>query len=212
MKTSPSAALFDQYATEYQSKHMDTQLYHDSFDRFCAAISTENAAILEVACGPGNITQYLLSQRPDFQILGTDLAPNMIALAKANNPAASFQLMDSRDIGLLDQKFDGIVSGFCFPYLSKEEVEKFVADAARILNPGGVLYISTMEDDYEKSGIRHSSKGDEMNMYFYPAAYLTKLLDANGFCLLDLQRKEYPAPDGTLTTDLLIVAGRQQPN
>jgi trans-aconitate methyltransferase len=61
-------------------------------------ITKQDADILELACGPGNITQYIISKRSDFKILGTDLAPNMIELAKINNPSAQFQLLDSRDI------------------------------------------------------------------------------------------------------------------
>jgi 23S rRNA G2069 N7-methylase RlmK/C1962 C5-methylase RlmI len=45
--------------------------------------------------------------------------------------------------------------GFCLPYLSKEEAVKLIRDAAAILNPDGVFYISTMEDDYSKSDFKH---------------------------------------------------------
>ena len=41
--------------------------------------------VLEIACGPGNITKYISRLRPDFQITAIDLSPNMIELAKANN-------------------------------------------------------------------------------------------------------------------------------
>lgn len=59
-------------------------------------MTNDSAAIVEVACGPGNITKYLLNKRPGFKIGGIDLAPNMVELAKVNNPTASFQVMDSR--------------------------------------------------------------------------------------------------------------------
>ena len=201
--------VFDKRATLYQEKFMNVDLYKDTFDLFCGVVTKQNADVLEIACGPGNITKYLLEQRPDFKILGIDLASNMINLAKINNPEAEFQLMDARHIGRLDKKYDAIMCGFCLPYLSKEESVKLIGDAAKTLNPDGVLYISTMEDDYDKSGPKKSSSGeDELYMYFHQADYLTRALHESGFKIIDLQRKVYPAADGSQTTDLVILAGK----
>ncbi|MEZ2440338.1 trans-aconitate 2-methyltransferase [Chitinophaga sp. RCC_12] len=199
--------VFDKRAVQYQDKFMDVALYHDSFDLFCNNIPKHEAAVLEIACGPGNITRYLLQQRPDIHVLGIDLAPNMLELARSNNPPAEFLLMDARDILQLNKLFDGIMCGFCLPYLSREEAVKMIGDTARLLAPGGVFYISTMEDDYARSGIQRSSAGDELYMYYHQADYLVNALEENGFKIMDLQRKQYPAADGSITTDLIIIAG-----
>lgn len=205
-KTKIAVDLFDKYARFYQDKFMDVSSYHDSFDLFCDRITKENAEILELACGPGNITQYLLQKRPDFKILGTDLSPNMIALAGINNPTATFALMDCRDIGKSDKSYDGIMCGFALPYLSKEEAIHLIRDASGILNPSGVLYISTMEDDYSKSGFRTGSQGDQIFMHFHQADYLIQALDDSGFALIDLQRVDIPEQEGSAKMDMLLIA------
>ncbi|SKD09366.1 Methyltransferase domain-containing protein [Chitinophaga ginsengisegetis] len=199
--------VFNKRAVQYQDKFMDVALYHDSFDLFCNSIPKQTAAVLEIACGPGNITRYLLEKRPDFHLLGIDLAPNMLELARSNNPQAEFMLMDGRDILRLNKLFDGIMCGFCLPYLSREEAVKMIGDAARLLLPGGIFYISTMEDDYARSGFQRSGAGDELYMYYHQADYLVNALNANGFKIMDIQRKQYPAADGGTTTDLIIIAG-----
>jgi len=130
----------------------------------------------------------------------------MLALAKEHNPTAGFQLMDALDISSIGQKFDGIICGFCLPYLSLQEAEQLISDAASILLPGGVLYLSTMEDDYSKSGLKTASSGDQLQAYYHSADHLTQALLQNGFHIIDLQRKEYPAPDGSPVTDLIIIA------
>lgn len=208
-KTKTAVAIFNKLANEYQDKFMDVNLYSDSLDFFCSTITKKNAEILEIACGPGNITRYLLEKRPDFKILGIDLAPNMITLAKINNPKAEFQLMDCRDIGTIDKKQDAIVCGFCLPYLSKEEAVKLISDASKLLNPKGLLYVSTMEDDYGKSGLQKGSSGDEIYMHYHQADYLTQALNENHFEILKLERKDYPAQNGTQTTDLMMIAEKQ---
>lgn len=205
-KTDLAIAVFDKRAKEYQDKYMDVSLYHDSFDVFCNAIKKQGAEILELACGPGNVTRYLLDKRPDFKILGIDLATNMLDLARKNNPEAEFRLMDCRDIGRLNKKYDGIAGGFCLPYLSKEESVRLIRHAAGLLKPNGILYLSTMEDDYSKSGLQTSSYGDQAYIHYHQADYLVAALEENGFRIMDLQRKEYVAPGGAKTTDLVIIA------
>ena|ERR1035437_6798034 len=132
----------------------------------------------------------------------------MIELAKINNPKAEFQLMDCRDIGRLDKNYDAIMCGFCLPYLSKEESIKLISDASKLLIADGVFYLSTMEEDYSKSGFKRLSSGDEMYINYHEADYLTHALKENGFKIIDIQRKDYPTEDGTKTTDLVIIAGK----
>jgi 2-polyprenyl-3-methyl-5-hydroxy-6-metoxy-1,4-benzoquinol methylase len=197
---------FDRRAQQYQDKYMDISLYSQTFDAFCQLISQPNADILELACGPGNVTQYLLSQRPDFNILATDLAPAMLELGKTNNPQATFELMDCRDIGKLTQKFDAIMCGFCLPYLSKEEVITLINDAKHLLKPGGVIYLSTMEDSYDKSCLQTGSNGDQMYTHYHPAQNLTDPLTANGFEIVQLLRQRYPEQSDDAPTDLIVIA------
>lgn len=201
--------VFDKHATAYQEKFMDVSLYHGSLDLFCKNLSSPDAAILELACGPGNITRYLLEKCPMLKIHGIDISENMIALAKKNNPEGVFEVMDCRGIGSLSTKYNALMAGFCFPYLSKEEVIKVIADAAGLLEPHGVIYFSTMEADYSTSGWRKSSAGDNVYMYNHEEDYMAKALEDNGFRIADIQRKQYPGRDGETVTDLIMVGIRQ---
>jgi 2-polyprenyl-3-methyl-5-hydroxy-6-metoxy-1,4-benzoquinol methylase len=207
-KTKIAVDIFDKWANLYQEKFMNLDQYEDTFEIFCNNISKQYADVLELACGPGNITRYLLNKRADLKILGTDLSPNMIELAKINNPSAEFQLMDCRDIDNLNKKYDAIMCGFCLPYLSKEEAIKLIVDASLVLKQNGILYISTMEDYYTKSGFKAGSTGDEVYIHYHEAGYLTEALNKNNFTIIDLQRKDYTENDGTITIDLIIIAKR----
>lgn len=195
-------------AQKYQEKFMDMDLYYDTYDTFCIGIEKSNADIFEIATGPGNVIKYICSKRPDFKVFGIDLSPNMIELAKQNNPHAEFAVMDCRDINKLNRKFDGILCAFCLPYLSKEESRKLISDAAQLLNPNGLLYISTMEGDYGKSGFETTSfSGDNrVFVYYHQADFISANLTGLGFEILDLQRKKYPEPDGSFLTDMIFIA------
>jgi cyclopropane fatty-acyl-phospholipid synthase-like methyltransferase len=182
---------WDTLASVYQDKFMDLDLYNDTYDAFCRLVAKPGARIFEIACGPGNITRYLLSQRPDYDILATDAAPNMVELAQKNCPEARFEVMDCRDIGKLPGPFDGVVCGFCLPYLSKEDVNKLIKDIAGLLATGGVFYLSAIEGDYAKSRMETGSTGQSMQMYYYSEAELLASLHSHGFETLEVWRKPH---------------------
>ncbi|MGQ2982623.1 class I SAM-dependent DNA methyltransferase [Flavobacterium sp.] len=196
--------VFNKNADLYQEKYMDVAMYATSIDLFCKCLPTDGS-VLELACGPGNITRYMLDKCPGLKILGTDIAENMIALAKQNCPEAAFELLDCREIDKLNRKFNGMMIGFVFPYLSREECIQVIADSAKLLEPNGVIYLSTMEDNYVTSGWRTSSKGDKVYMYNHEEGYLTKALKDNGFEITDMQRKVYDGWDGKPVTDLILI-------
>ena len=75
---------WNKIASIYQDKFMNLDLYDGTYNYICDSITVTNAKVLEVGCGPGNITKYLLSKRPDFDIFGIDIAPNMIEFARKN--------------------------------------------------------------------------------------------------------------------------------
>lgn len=204
-KTKIAVDIFNKLSKFYQDKFMDVSMYHTSLDAFCNFIKKENAEVLELACGPGNITKYLLEKRSDFKILGTDLAPNMIELAKINNPTANFELMDCRGLNSITKYYDGILCGFGLPYLSKDEAIQFINDSSQRLNKNGIFYISTMEDDNSKSGFKTGSTGDSMYQNFHQADYLMQSLEENKLKIIHLERKEY-FYNNEKTVDLIIIA------
>jgi ubiquinone/menaquinone biosynthesis C-methylase UbiE len=205
-KTKIAVNIFNKCAALYQDKFMDVSLYHDTFALFCHEIPKKNPTILELACGPGNITKHLLEQRPDFKILGTDLAPKMIALAQDNNPTANFQLLDVKAINTLKKSYDGILCGFGLPYLSKEEAIQLIHDSYTILNEDGIFYLSTMEDDYSQSDWQKGSTGEAIFMHYHQEDYLVVALKQNGFNILETHRKTYSSADGNPITDLILIA------
>ena len=207
-RSEQAVAVFDKCATKYQERFMDTAMYQDTFDVFCDSLNTQNATVIDVACGPGNITMYLLHKRPDLIITGIDLSANMLALAKINNPGAVFELMDCREIAATGKRYDGMVCGFCLPYLTKTESQQLIADAATVLSDHGVLYLSTMEGDNERSGLQTASSGDKVFVNYHESGYLTNSLIENGFSIIKLSRKEYTTGD-VITTDLVIIAAKK---
>lgn len=201
--------MWDKHALAYQAKFMDLDLYNDTYDKFCKLLN-QNSTVLEIGCGPGNITKYILSKRPDLKIDGIDVAPNMIALAKENNPTAHFEVMDCRNINTISQKYDAVIGGFCMPYLSDNDCEKLIHDSSNLLNNKGIFYFSIIEGDYQQSGYEVSSNGkDKIFVYYYSEFFLKKALQKSGLICLEVHRKNYSKADGTVDTHLIFITQKK---
>ena len=66
-------ATFDKYAREYQDKYSKFEPYLKSYANFATLLSPEDR-VLDIACGPANISQVLSQQHPRLTIHGIDLS------------------------------------------------------------------------------------------------------------------------------------------
>ncbi|MFT5861965.1 MAG: ubiquinone/menaquinone biosynthesis C-methylase UbiE [Flavobacteriales bacterium] len=185
---------------------MDVDVYNDTYTKFTKSLSLPTSTVLEVDCGPGNVTRYILSKEPALEWLGIDIAPNMIQLAQHYNPRAVFLEMDGRKIRSLDAAFDGIICGFFLPYIYAKEVQTFIADCHKILNSQGILYLSFVDGDPETSDYIKNSQGDQIFFYYHREAQLNKLLKDLGFLLHDCIPVTYTRKDGCTEVHTVIIA------
>ncbi|MCH2224772.1 MAG: class I SAM-dependent methyltransferase [Crocinitomicaceae bacterium] len=200
--------VFDTYSSMYQQRHMQVETYQSSLDLFCSYLTSENSSILEIGCGPGNITSYVLSKHPSLDILAIDLSKKMIALAKINNPSATFKVMDARKIQQISKSFQAVICGFILPYLCEDETEQLIKSISNSLPPQGMIYLSTMEGDYKNSGIQESASGEgsSINMFYYQENQLLSLLNDAGF--EHLHTKRYPI-ENSKKNDLIVIAKKK---
>lgn len=161
-----SAQVFDRNAELYQSKYMDLDLYDETYARLAGDLPP-GAQVLDAACGPGTVARRLMHWRPDIDLLGTDLAPRMVELARAAVPQARFEVGDCRELPGEVAAWDAIVCAFGLPYLSPEDARGFILRAGRSLRDGGQLYLSTQGGRPEESGPQRSSRGDVVHVFFH---------------------------------------------
>jgi cyclopropane fatty-acyl-phospholipid synthase-like methyltransferase len=202
-----NTTVYNQHAKAYLHKFLDFDLYHNTYDSLLSMLPL-NATVLELGCGPGNVVRYFLQKRPDLQITGIDLAPEMIRQAEKTNPNATFQILDIRDAGAIQEKFDAVAGTFCLPYLSYEDLDLFFGNLKSLTKENGIIYISCMEGPPERSGFEKTSftGDDELYITYYERGAIEARLAENGFLTEAFFTKAYPETDGSVTTDLIYIA------
>ncbi|WP_225891050.1 class I SAM-dependent methyltransferase [Streptomyces dioscori] len=92
------------------------------------------ATLLDVACGTGTVTRRLVAAGLD--VTGADAAYGMLSRAAARVPGRVV-LADARQLPFPDAAFDAVTAIWLLHLL--DDAERVVAEAARVLRPGGVL-------------------------------------------------------------------------
>lgn len=196
-------------AKAYQDKFMSLDLYNKSYDDFCDFVKDENPLVLELGCGPGNITQYITKRRPDFKIDAIDVATNMIDAARKNCPGVNFIVLDIREIDTIKKKYDAIICGFCIPYLSQADLENLVIDCGQLLNDNGVFYLSFVDGVYADSGYQMGSGGYRTYFYYHNLVDITKTLEIQRFKVLKLITVDYCKADNHIEVHAIVIAQKK---
>ena len=197
-------------AQTYEEKFMGFELYNDTYKGFCDLLSRPNASVLEIGCGPGNITRHILDLNPNLTILATDISKNMVDLAKKNNPEIEVQVLDCRNLNTINTKFDGIICGFTIPYLSKPDCLKLISNCSNLLLEEGIFYVSFVSGDYENSGFISGSSGDRLYFYYHEPKTIKQEMALNHLTVVDLIQKEYKKSDTISETHTIINAKKRK--
>jgi ubiquinone/menaquinone biosynthesis C-methylase UbiE len=103
-------------------------------------------AVVELGCGTGRFAAALLSGHlpADASYVGVDLSPRMVALASERlqpwRHRATVTLVDGgATVPAADRSADRFVANYVFDLLGSEETRTALADAHRVLAPGGLL-------------------------------------------------------------------------
>jgi len=100
--------------------------------------------VLDVGCGPGDLLRWMARQYPDWEALvGFDLSPGMASRSAelAKDLPVGFFVGDAQALPFPDAWFDVVMARHVLPYVP--DIDRAVAEAARVLHPGGRFLATT---------------------------------------------------------------------
>jgi ubiquinone/menaquinone biosynthesis C-methylase UbiE len=117
----------------------------DFVDLIAATYPQAKATVLDLGTGTAQIPILLSKQRPQWQIIGTDLAQSMLALGQKNVTAAGLEaqielvIADAKKLPWPNQSFDVIISNSLIHHLP-DPLPCF-REMARLLKPQGAIIL-----------------------------------------------------------------------
>jgi SAM-dependent methyltransferase len=137
--------MFSRHALAYQRRLEDIMSRGESPGRMRALTLLDarpGMRILDLACGPGTLSRRLAAMVvPGGVVVGVDLAPGMIELARAMHvPSARFEIMDIENLEFEDGAFDAAICGHGLQYAS--DLSRALGESRRVIRPSGRLAAS----------------------------------------------------------------------
>jgi trans-aconitate 2-methyltransferase len=99
--------------------------------------AAEPATVVDLGCGPGNLTALLVERWPEARVVGLDSSAEMIEKARATTPAVDFQVADLRDWATRADQVDVLVSNATLQWVPGHL--ELLPDLVARINPGGWL-------------------------------------------------------------------------
>lgn len=132
---------YDPIAAQYQRSKLQAWRAHiEAFTLISLLGVLDGKAVLDVACGEGFYTR-LLRRRDADRVVGVDLSPGMIALARSQECVEplgiEYAVCDGKDLSF-DEPFDLVFAAYFLNYArDAEELQSMCASLARCLKPSG---------------------------------------------------------------------------
>lgn len=172
---------YDRTAHEYQGNTLKLlpELKAKAFLSYLAP----NSKILDLGCGPGIDAKFFVDK--GYKVLGVDISPQMIILARNSVPKAKFVVSDIESLKLNDGSVDAIWASASLLHVSKKAMSSVLTSLYRTLKPGGIFYVSMKMGSGEELKADDRYGGVEKFWNYVSEKELTDLLVEHRFQILE---------------------------
>jgi SAM-dependent methyltransferase len=120
--------FFESMAPERDKWKRKNWYYWEDLENFCCFLVSENASVLEVGCGTGDLLASLKTR----DRAGIDYSSGMIEIARKKYPDIDFFCMEAEEL-TFDKPFDYIILSNTIGYL--EDIQRVFSELKKVCHP-----------------------------------------------------------------------------
>ncbi|WP_328449996.1 class I SAM-dependent methyltransferase [Amycolatopsis sp. NBC_00438] len=185
-----AAEVFDALGKDYEHAFRAATAQRDAITALIASLPPQ-AKVLDLGSGTGRPTAELLAEA-GHDVTGYDVAPKMVEIARAQVPAARFELGDQRELTFEDGSWDAVTTFFSLLQLTRAEQETVIGRLAAWVKPGGLVLLATVPADVD--GLDIVFMGHPVRASSFTPEALAGLLRAAGLEIVREEQAEF-VPD-----------------
>ncbi|MBZ4395488.1 class I SAM-dependent methyltransferase [Myxococcus sp. MISCRS1] len=134
-------AIYGEIASAYEALFPVLGRYEDRVERFLTDAVSPGCRVLDVGCGPGLHTKGL---EPSVHVVGTDLSPQMLELARQARPSGEWYAHDYYQPFPAEWgRFQVALALGCLDFC--DDLRRVLRHIADMLAPGGRLLFTALE-------------------------------------------------------------------
>lgn len=198
--------VYDKIAEKYTQQYFDDLTDLPYIDKFLDYLPIE-AIILDIGCGPGTFTQYLVKK--GYRVEGADLSSEMLKIARKKIPGVKFTSMDMRKLKYPPEEFEGLLVAYSLIHIPSAEIPDALKGFYRVLKPGGSMLVIAQKGEPDKVVDEPLKKGEKIFINFFTKKRLFDFISEAGF-EIDYQ-EELPMQDADSLSDRVIYTIASKP-
>lgn len=176
----PTIDTYDKIAHKYAEGHViPDQSFSRKYEEFMHLTSGND--VLDVGCGPGRDSQYLLNK--GYHVVGIDKSKGMLKEATARVPNGDFREMDMEALDFPNESFDSIWCNASLLHIKKSKAGSVLKGFKRVLRADGLLFISLKRGDKEE--IKTYKDGTKRFFSYYKETEIFNLVEKD-FKVIDI--------------------------
>jgi ubiquinone/menaquinone biosynthesis C-methylase UbiE len=196
---------YDTVARAYDAEYRN-ELTRKPLDRALLTCFVELAAggtIADLGCGPGHVTQLLARSHSD--VIGIDLSPSMIAVARERAPGIPFAAASMLHLPVAESVWSGVVAFYSIIHFTADQRATAFREFARTIRKGGWLLVAFHVDsaEFATGSANHMTSWFGMTVhldgYFLGPEEITAEVEGAGFVIMSTtvrqpsNSSEYPS-------------------
>lgn len=103
----------------------------------------QDPTVLELGCGTGTFSKYILEEMPNLRLVGCDISPKAIEMAAIlckGFPNTRFEFADMTSQAYSPEQFEAMIGCSILHHL--HPIDKVLAECFRVLKPGGIFWFT----------------------------------------------------------------------
>lgn len=136
--------------------------------------------VADIGCGTGRLAPYLAAR--GLSPRGIDLSPEMIRVARRDQPGFGFSVADLRALPFEDASLAGVTCWYSLMYLAPADRPAAFAELARVVRPGGYLVTAFKAGDGQvRRAGRNTGLDVEFDIYWLSPDEMERQVTGAGF-------------------------------
>ncbi len=182
----PLVAFFDEAAANWDAKSPRPEATRQRLGELKTDMGLRaGQEVLEVGCGTGQVTDWLVQTVDPGGVTAVDLSPRMLERAKARTGRARYLVADICTQELGEGTFDIAFCMHVLPHLS--DIDAALANLYRMLRPNGRLIVLHLAHWREINDLHDRIGGAVAGHYLPPPTVWEGLLARHGLVLTTLR-------------------------